>query len=103
VAVTVVAAALAWIGWQVQIVRERKAALAEAGMSVVFTTDMIEQLGAYLPDNPHLPFWRRWLGDKAVKTIAPIGLVPEQCAKLKRLFPEAKVEGLGGFQIPPKS
>ena len=75
VALTVVAV---WLGWNVHVVRQRKAALAAPSVETWTPASVLS-----------LPPWRRWFGDQAVGII--VSDDPAHVVTLNRLFPEAEV------------
>jgi hypothetical protein len=108
VAMTLVAA---WLGWQVQGVRQRKEFLQsiQAGRecSSVTCHEMIagaaEHGFAYKP--VQLSPWRRWLGDEAVEEFIVPDRSPARISRIRLLFPEAMIlesvdrNGMGEFDL----
>src|SRR5437870_2283588 len=98
VLLTLFAAFCAWLGWQLNIVRERKAAMAEiqaAGGSCESQRDFLWWLtGRWgMIEIPRkLPFWRYWMGDDDVGWIdwpQRDRLDDSRRVELERLFSEA--------------
>ena len=94
VAVTVIAC---FLGWQVNIVRQRRVILdtigrANEGVKYNLRGGLFRRF-----DEPSVPFWREWLGDKPVLNIVlweyePF--TPSEIETIKQLFPEAVVTGM---------
>jgi hypothetical protein len=94
VAVTALAC---WLGWQVNIVRQRRAILdtigrANEGVKYNLRGGIFRRF-----DEPTVPIWREWLGDAPVLNIAlweyePFA--PSEIETIKKLFPEAHVTGM---------
>jgi hypothetical protein len=74
----VVTLAAIWLGWNVYVVNQRKAALAAPGIETWTRSSALS-----------LPPWRRWFGDQAVGII--VSNDSSHVVALKRLFPEAEV------------
>ena len=86
-----------WLGWQANIVRQRKAVRDELVAGAGWLVTAIDY--AQTPSRPaaedacgEIPVWRRWMGDEA---IAQIGFersvtAPER-ARVRSLFPEAYI------------
>src|SRR5262245_33675445 len=84
-----------WLGWQVSIVHERKAALAKPGIveRVVYPGDDEWNKADSVPT---LPFWRYWMGDRPVPSIIlsedhalEVGLPGTD--ELQRVFPDSNL------------
>jgi hypothetical protein len=84
---------LPWLGWQLHIVRERKAILRWLRI------DRPGSLSRRLADLPmhaparegvKIPFWRAWLGDEPIAIIYPHeSITMEEKARILAYFPEA--------------
>ena len=87
-----------WLGWELSIVRQRRAALAELGKNPaahVFTGIELNSTRAL-----GVPKVRRLLGDRPVALIRFDAGQPEsELARVKELFPEADV----GYRVAPYS
>jgi hypothetical protein len=88
---------LACLAWQMDIVRQRRAALQNLtrGTGWFITAEEYQQIPSRPPDDHaagRVPIWRIWLGDEP---IAQIGFEPSISAaersRVKELFPEAYV------------
>ncbi len=88
---------LACLAWQMDIVRQRRAALQNLtrGTGWFITAEEYQQIPSRPPEDPvagRVPIWRIWLGDEP---IAQIGFEKSvsaiQRARVKMLFPEAYV------------
>jgi hypothetical protein len=92
--VLVTAVAL-WLGWELRIVRQRRAAVAELRgdpSAQVFTVMDYEIPFDMNDDMPTVPWLRRFLGDVPVELIRyPAGRNESDKRRLKTLFPEADV------------
>lgn len=79
----------AWFGWQVKIVRDRKAALKgdrAIGLAVINNAAFREN------PRPTVPFYRAWLGDVPVQCIiVVVDATQADKDRLSRQFPEAVV------------
>jgi len=102
VIIALLGVALAWTGWQIKFVRERLAAVREIsaiGGNVLYYFDDLQESPPRLPSapprpqfGPEVPAVRRWLGDRGVAGIwLPGGTSFGYRARLKNLFPEAKI------------
>ena len=93
-----------WLGWQVSIVRERKAVLAElkrhhpTGTSYIcletFLADPAHQAAQAHPDVKaiRISWFRRLLGDETCVSLGTPGpLDPAIAERMERAFPEAKL------------
>ena len=86
-----------WLGWQVSVVRERRAVLrwlaGGAGWSI--TLSDYQQIPSGPPSDPdavQLPPWRVWLGDEPIAQIGFDASVEQsERDRVKKLFPEAYV------------
>jgi hypothetical protein len=90
----VVTAFALWLGWELQFIRQRRAArqdfLHRGGMC-----DVNAGLFRYwtMPEKT-IPFWRRWMGDKVTNNFVvsqDSHLTKEEIKNIERLFPEASV------------
>ena len=87
-----------WLGWQVNIVHQRKALLRsvkqEGGWSMGYL-DSYEERGIrtnMFPPQHRLPAWRLWLGDKSICHIAfRDESMRKEADRARELFPEAEV------------
>jgi hypothetical protein len=97
-----------WLGWQAKIVRDRKNFLM---MLNDYEAAQIENLPPGSPvsiainypsfEEPTLPFWRHWMGDKARGVILlPVNATDEHLRMARELFPEVKYFGKDGVRIP---
>src|SRR5262245_12818776 len=83
-----------WLGWQAQLVHERRqmARRFEAiwGPSKPAASDRWpDPRPLYLPED-RLPFWRRWMGDRAFVDVALIderAFTPSEIARMRGIFP----------------
>ena len=89
----VVTVVCVWIGWNINIVRQRKIAIAEIGElggGPVYGENLSPQeVASY--GLPQISFWRSWLGDKAVvQLILPCEYQEdkEKSERIVALFPE---------------
>jgi hypothetical protein len=89
VVVVVLSMPLSWLGWNWQIVRERRDCITTAGVSHPNEDIWICELSArYEP----APFPRNWLGDSLQTWIVVNSeLGPDVYARIKHAYPEAKV------------
>lgn len=87
-----------WLGWQLNLVRERRNALNEPAIVAKFNTTTADAYAAMYAGTPPDPvarisFVRRMLGDEAIQQIwyQGWGDVPtaEELARMQSLFPEA--------------
>ena len=82
-----------WLGWQVQIVRERKELLksldGRKSIRVVFSAEVpVRMRGGH---EASIPIWRCWLGDKPVQFVFILFVYPpDKTEQLKAAFPEAR-------------
>lgn len=89
-----------WLGWQSNIVRQRKAVLADnlITQSVLLNFEnghnkswKIRMNRPQWTSNYRLSFWRHWMGDSEFVVSATINertCTREEIGKIKRLFPE---------------
>jgi hypothetical protein len=94
-----------WLGWQVHLVKQRRAFLhwvdARGGWALLPTQQ----------DSSMIPPWRRWLGDVAIDGIAfPSDVDQETYVYARRVFPESKTNvilanstGLGRGRPGPRT
>jgi hypothetical protein len=97
--VTLIATLAAILGWQLNFIRERQAALMwlKQGAGWSITTAEYEQLPDQPPHDPaspsrQIPKWRRWLGDEPIASIGferKISTADRE--RVRRLFPEAEI------------
>ena len=96
--VTALALPCAVVGWELNFIRQRQAALVwlKEGAGWAITTAEYQQLPDQAPHNPsgpamEIPAWRRWLGDEP---IAAIGF--------ERRIPKADRERCAGYFQRPR-
>jgi hypothetical protein len=103
-----------WLGWELKFIRERQAFLSrmeEQGGLTIFAGEEGESGVMYFEGQTPIPFWRRWLGDRAVASpgfpLAPVlsGEWDDQHEdalnkEIDRLFPESKQYRTGINSIP---
>jgi hypothetical protein len=79
-----------WLGWQVKVVRDRRAALE-------YFSEQERDVWLFPgPSKRSIPAWRRWLGDTSIATITTGGMQRPQDLELARTcFPEAVVLQFG--------
>jgi hypothetical protein len=85
VVVTLAAVPCAYLGWQATIVRQRRAELERTVDLQVVGIDATDKEGI-------ISFVRRLLGDKRVATIMKRRTDQLELERLRRIFPEARVE-----------
>jgi hypothetical protein len=97
-----------WLGWNVHIVRQRKAKLAELEASpfrvVVTTRANYEALYNTNEPMPQVSYLRRLMGDQPVywiKFVALWGVSDAEFNATAALFPEARVGGLFRHEREP--
>lgn len=107
VVVTVACVTLGWLVWQIQIVRERKAVLAELkrldadlDFQTLETCEAIRR-PLYRPELSEyirVPRVRRMLGDESFESISlPLKLDQQGIERAEKAFPEAMLSGQFGF------
>lgn len=89
-----------WLGWEVSVVRQRRAVLKEAKANPAFQiVPAAAWRQRYSPGTPptrvaSIPRWRTWLGDEAIQEIVYFqyaqGYSETQLTRLKTTFPEAE-------------
>lgn len=97
VLMTVCAVCLGWLAWEIKFIRERQAWLSVNGHKAKLVEDwqppggFTNIPGVFSPPNVHIPFWRVWLGDKAVYDLNFLhDSTQEQREYALKLFPEVK-------------
>jgi len=86
VVVTLVAVFLAWLGWELSYIRERKAWLRQNDFYGLVTGVTVWKGSS---GKAQIPWWRTMLGDEAVGVIQfPAHWPDEQCDHAMQLFPE---------------
>jgi hypothetical protein len=86
-----------WLAWELRYIRERQAALAaskdrQSGFAMymsAFEAQELPRAWPYPGDEPRIPFWRAWLGDRAIGIITLYDGTEVDCVRLRALFPEA--------------
>ncbi len=99
IVVTLAATLAAILGWQLNFIRQRRAALLwlQSGAGWAITTAEYQQLPGQPPHDPsgpsmQIPAWRRWLGDEPVASIGFDRKTPDaDRERVRRLFPEAEI------------
>jgi hypothetical protein len=103
VGVTLLAIPCAYVGWQIKIVRERKALareVSEAGGNLFFVSEAIQPMhrtfvvnGAMRgPPYPTVSRLRVWLGDDvALGIVLPTSTPADTVKRVEQVFPEADV------------
>jgi hypothetical protein len=97
--VTALALPCAVVGWELNFIRQRQAALVwlKEGAGWAITTAEYQQLPDQAPHNPsgpamEIPAWRRWLGDEPIAAIGFERRIPKaDRERVRRLFPEAEI------------
>src|SRR5262249_25965336 len=86
---TALTACAAWLGLEVQFVRERRAEVRviTESCNFVWSSAYLRSRSNLGPAPPELPIWRRWLGDEAIAFISYDDATAEQEARWQRLFP----------------
>ncbi|WP_254509826.1 Hint domain-containing protein [Anatilimnocola floriformis] len=107
--VTLSSIAFAYVGYQLSVVRARKALLKELiadGFHITTQDEISHAMQPLKPvgvPDPSVPIVRAWLGDEA---IARVGYFPhqkpnvEKAARINRLVPEASLVEMEPLQIP---
>ena len=112
VVVLVAAIPMAWLVWQVQIVRERKALLQsyesreDVDIAYDLGTDLFTIDGSdsnRVISTTLIPAWKLWLGDEAVASFRFTVKRPldSETERIKALFPEAHVFWMGDVPSDP--
>jgi len=90
-----------WLGWQMQIVRERKV-LRDAIEHRGGWVDLVNQPNAYggsmwlvykdqISPVPSVPTWRQWLGDVPIeRVVLPLRASRDEWTNARRAFDEAR-------------
>jgi hypothetical protein len=90
VVVTVLAC---WLGWQVNVVAQRRTAIRaaqpDAALFVFDDSSLPSATVAYFGNRPGIPLVRRWMGDSRVVFVAAYR--EQDVPEFERLFPEAEV------------
>ena len=91
----IVTIAVSWLGEEVSFIRQRRhfQSTLNRGESMPKSTELIAENALTKPGrSPHIPLWRRWLGDKPIaELILPADTPQAKLEQAKRLFPEAAI------------
>jgi hypothetical protein len=104
IAVTLLAVPLGYAGWQAKISRGRAAAVTEVMGSggMVIGAEGLSPSKLASDRDYSIPFLRRWMGDHAVLQIFyKRGTTDDDVRRLRRLFPEARIDELDYLDPPP--
>jgi hypothetical protein len=94
IGVTLLAVPLGYVGWQVKIVRERKAIIEGNELIGAMAIDASGR-DKVAPGRPDIPWIRRLLGDQDYLNIfAPRSATDEDIERFRSVFPEAEVKQL---------